>query len=613
MKTLISFTILLLGIITLSFMRNDVYYSIEASPDQQSLKWVITKHDSLLESTVQFANLLKSKKTEASKVREEFHQLKRQFKQLEFIYYYADPQSFSEGINGAPLPKLQKKVPDMTILEPKGFQRIEEMIYTSEDNDAIVTMVDKLKDNLSLYTTLFSTRYVTDPVIFEALRYGIIRINTMGITGFDAPGNTDPSLKDAAQFFKSYSSLLGFYKKYIPEQAYTKNIKLAKKAAQELEAASFETFDRFTFIKEILDPLWRHSLKIQRALQIELPGQRFSKLQRPVNYLAESLYADNFLNKSFFSEHTFGEDENRIKLGEALFFDQRLSKSGKHSCASCHHPSKAFTDGLPLSKDLTNGGAGKRNSPTLINAVYAERYFHDMRVDRLAFQMDHVVLNPIEFNTRYDSIIANLKQDEDFSSKMIAIYGAEGITKNTITNAMSAYVASLTSFESAFDKMIRNETNDLDEATIAGFNLFMGKAACATCHFPPTFSGLLPPEYSESESEVLGVPSTPEAPFQIDPDPGRYMNHLLKEQATFYKHAFKTPTVRNINQTAPYMHNGVYSSLDKVIEFYDVGGGIGLALDVPNQTLPGDSLHLTQREKLNLKHFLKSLDDNPFK
>jgi cytochrome c peroxidase len=177
---------------------------------------------------------------------------------------------------------------------------------------------------------------------------------------------------------------------------------------------------------------------------------------------------------------------------------------------------------------------------------------------------------------------------------------------------MSAYVASLTSFDSAFDKMIRNETNDLDADVINGFNLFMGKAACATCHFPPTFSGLLPPEYSESESEVLGVPSTPQAPFEIDPDPGRYMNHLLKEQATFYKHAFKTPTARNIIRTAPYMHNGVYNSIEELIEFYDAGGGIGLGINVPNQTLPGDSLHLTENEKLNLKLFLESLEDNPF-
>jgi cytochrome c peroxidase len=87
------------------------------------------------------------------------------------------------------------------------------------------------------------------------------------------------------------------------------------------------------------------------------------------------------------------------------------------------------------------------------------------------------------------------------------------------------------------------------------------------------------------------------------------MNHLLKEQAPFYKHSFKTPTVRNSGLTAPYMHNGVYQTLEEVIDFYDVGGGIGLGIPVPNQTLPSDSLHLTTREKEQLIYFLKTLND----
>ena len=612
MKSLTATISFIIGVALLSFVHQDVSNSIEASPDRSALEWINKKHSSIIESTSDFSDFVQKEEHKMEEVEMKFHQLKNQFKALEFIYYYVDPQSFSKSINGAPLPKLEKKVPDITIISPQGFQRIEEMIYTSESRADIAMMVNKLKGDLIIYTALFSERYVTDPVIFEALRYGIIRINTMGITGFDAPGNSDSSLKDAASYFESYLTVLDFYKKYIPVKRYKVSKRLSEKAVHQLMQASFESFDRFTFVKDILDPLWRNSLAIQKALQIELPSQRFSKLKRPVNYNAKSLYAANFLNTSFFSEQTGENEELLVSLGEELFFDSRLSQSGEHSCASCHHPNKSFTDGLPLSKNLKDGGAGNRNSPTLINAVYAERYFHDMRVDRLAFQMDHVVLNPIEFNTRYDSIIVRLRKDDEFNDRMKSNYGKEGITKNTITNAMSAYVASLTSFDSAFDKMIRKETNELDTAVISGFNLFMGKAACATCHFPPTFSGLLAPDYTESESEVLGVPGTPKAPYEIDSDPGRYMNRLLKEQAIFYKHAFKTPTVRNSSQTSPYMHNGVYSSLDEVIEFYDVGGGIGLGIEVPNQTLPSDSLHLKDYEKRNLKLFMESLEDNPF-
>ena len=612
MKKIIAPLALVIVTVLLSFVHQKESYSIKASPVSSALTWINKKHSSIIQSTKDFAEFVQQKESELGDIQIKFHQLKNEFKSIEFIYYYLDPQSFSKEINGAPLPKILQKVPEMTVLSPKGFQRIEEMIYTHESKEEILMMILELKDKLVIYSPMFSQKYITDPVIFEALRYGLIRMNTMGITGFDAPGNADESLNDASTYFESYLTILNFYKKYIPNGQFSISKQLSISAVSQLKQADFESFDRFTFIREILDPLWRNSLQIQNSLQIELPNQRFSKLQRPVNYSAKSLYAADFLNKSFFSEYTLENDEVRISLGEELFFDSRLSKSGESSCASCHHPNKSFTDGLPLSTNFKDGGAGKRNSPTLINSVYAERYFHDMRVDRLAFQMDHVVLNPIEFNTRYDSIVSRLQNDLEFNKRMINTYGKEGITKNTITNAMSSYVASLTSFDSPFDKMVRNETEELDTAVIAGFNIFMGKGACATCHFSPTFSGLLPPEYAESESEVLGVPSTPEAPFKIDPDLGRFMNHLLKEQALYNKHAFKTPTVRNIIQTSPYMHNGVYNSLDEVIEFYDVGGGIGLGIEVPNQTLPSDSLHLTDYEKESLKLFLQSLESNPF-
>ena len=581
------------------------------APDLKCIQWIKQKHDSTIEQSIAFKAILSSD-TDTQNIKSAFHEMKSTFKELEFIYYYLDPQTFSQSINGAPLPKLQKKVPDMTILEPKGLQRMEEMIYGNEELSDLAKQVEMFIKNLRTYNGLINQQYINDPIIFEALRYGVIRINTMGITGFDSPGNPDLSLKDAALFFKSYSAIISQYSEFIPKEMLEQSLKQSEKAYLKLNDGAFDSFDRFDFITNNLDPIWRSSLSLQQRLRIELPNQRFSKLQRPVNYEASSLYAQDFLNVSYFSEYTNEKIEDQIKLGRSLFFDKRLSRNNKSNCASCHHPGKAFTDGLPRSKNLVDGGAGKRNSPTLLNAVFAERYFHDMRVDRLAFQMDHVVLNPIEFNTRYDTIISRLRKDNEFNSDMIAVYGKEGITKNTITNSMSAFIASLTSFNSPFDKMIRKEIESDDQSIIEGFNLFMGKASCGTCHFPPTFSGLLPPEYAESESEVLGVPNRSEEPEHIDPDLGRYMNHILKEQAPFYKHAFKTPTVRNVKSSAPYMHNGIYNDLDEVIDFYDVGGGIGLNLDVPNQTLPAISLNLTESEKMNLIIFLESLEDNPY-
>lgn len=612
MRATIGTFVLILGILALSFLPRNEAISIKSTPNKRVIDWSLKKHNDLLEEADQFKKSLTKDTADLTRIRHSFHELKRSFKGLEFLYYYLDPQTFNMNINGAPLPKLKKKVPDLTILEPQGFQRLEELIYEDELTKEFHEQLDRLILHLSGYETLFNREYMTDAVIFESIRYGIIRLNTMSITGFDYPGNPDISLKDAAMLLRSIQEIQSHYADYISKNQYKTINKLCAEGIKTLEIAEFENFNRFVFIQDVLDPLWKSTLELQRSLQIELPNQRFTKLKRPVNYEAKSLYASDFLDVNYFSEFAGKYKESKELLGEKLFFDKRLSKNISHNCASCHNPKLDFTDGLPLSKDLTNGGSGKRNSPSLINAVYAERFFHDMRVDRLAFQMDHVVLNPIEFNIRYDTIIDRLDKDEQLKAEFLAIYGDEGISKNTITNAMSNYIASLTSFNSEFDQAIRNPKANPNQLMVDGFNLFMGKATCATCHFPPTFSGLLPPEYAENESEVLGVPSTPEAPFEIDQDLGRYMNHILKEQAPFYKHAFKTPTARNTDNTAPYMHNGVYTSLEEVIDFYNVGGGIGLGIDVPNQTLPPDSLHLSNHEKKALIRFLEALNDNPF-
>src|SRR4029077_17295789 len=127
-----------------------------------------------------------------------------------------------------------------------------------------------------------------------------------------------------------------------------------------------------------------------------------------------------------------------------------------------------------------------------------------------------------------------------------------------------------------------------------GFNLFMGKGACGTCHFAPIFGGALPPTYVESEPGGTGVPATATT-WQptLDPDPGVFaIDHVPQ-----HRHAFKTPSLRNVAVTAPYMHNGVYRTLEEVVDFYARGGGAGLVISLPNQTLSPEPLHLSRREK----------------
>jgi cytochrome c peroxidase len=139
----------------------------------------------------------------------------------------------------------------------------------------------------------------------------------------------------------------------------------------------------------------------------------------------------------------------------------------------------------------------------------------------------------------------------------------------------------------------------------------MGKANCATCHFAPNFSGLVPPFFNENESEVLGVTAKPVSykPLELDADKGRINSPVKKENTWIYENSFKTVTVRNIALTKPYFHNGAFSTLEEVLEFYNEGGGEGLGLKMNNQTLAADKLNLTQTEIQQVIAFLNSLTD----
>jgi len=180
------------------------------------------------------------------------------------------------------------------------------------------------------------------------------------------------------------------------------------------------------------------------------------------------------------------------------------------------------------------------------------------------------------------------------------------ITFQHISSAVIFYYSKFSHYDAPFD-LAMNQNQPLAPAVSRGFNLFMSKAQCATCHFAPQFNGVKPP-YVGSEFEVLGVPADKKY-SALSSDKGRYEVNPAPEML----HAFRTGTVRNAAYTKPYMHNGVFSSLEEVIDFYDGGGGAGRGLAVENQTLSADSLHLSVSEKNDLLIFIQSLSENiPF-
>ena len=213
--------------------------------------------------------------------------------------------------------------------------------------------------------------------------------------------------------------------------------------------------------------------------------------------------------------------------------------------------------------------------------------------------------NPNEFHSSLEKMATYVKNTTTYPVLFQKVF-QESPSDYNIRMAIAAFILSLNPFDSKFDRNISNKENTLTQSEINGFNLFMGKAKCATCHFAPLFNGTVPGNYRESEIELIGVPqSKSKINPKIDSDLGRY--EVFKTENR--KYFFKTPTLRNIAKTAPYMHNGVYATLEEVIDFYDTGGGNGLGFQLEFQTLPFDNLQLTPKEKSELIAFLKTLND----
>jgi cytochrome c peroxidase len=278
------------------------------------------------------------------------------------------------------------------------------------------------------------------------------------------------------------------------------------------------------------------------------------------------------------------------------------------SCASCHNPTEYFTDttiGMALQFDKQK--RLPRNTPTLINSVYNHLLMLDGKHISLQAQGKDVITNPNEMNSNEKELIKKVLSckvyKEAFKSFLKLTPEEKDITLNHIVSAITFYDGSYSRFYSPFDNAMNNKGFVSDDAK-NGFNLFMSRAKCATCHFVPNFNGVKPP-YIGSEFEVLGTPA--DTSFKdLSSDEGRYMINKAPETL----HAFRTGSIRNAEYTKPYMHNGVFKSLEEVIDFYDVGGGQGKKMIVANQTLAGDSLHLTRSEKKELLAFIYSLNED---
>jgi cytochrome c peroxidase len=445
--------------------------------------------------------------------------------------------------------------------------------------------------------------------VLGSLQEEVLRVMTMGITGFDAPaaGTEMAFAADALAPVLAVAETFAQDGGPAPEAAVA--VAALQKAIGYLrQHPDFEAFDRVYFLRELANPAYGRLVALQAA--VLPPADADARLTKPVNDQAPGLFDQDFLRAAYYAKQDRREPlPAQIELGRLLFFDPVLSSNNERACASCHHPAKAFTDGTAKSPGFAPNATVARNAPTLLNAIFSTAYFWDGRAGFLEDQIPEVVSRPEELHSSYAEILQKLQSSRAYQQLFQEAFktkGTSALSASTLNRALAAYLRSLVALNSPFDKYMRHETDALSASAARGANLFMGKAACATCHFAPLFNGTVPPRFVESETEVIGVPAGADlAHAQPDTDAGR--GGIIHAEA--WRGAFKTPTVRNAALTAPYMHNGVFGTLAEVVEFYSRGGGAGLGLSVPNQTLPFDNLDLTAQEKTDLVSFMETLTD----
>ena len=275
----------------------------------------------------------------------------------------------------------------------------------------------------------------------------------------------------------------------------------------------------------------------------------------------------------------------KVELGRRLYYDPALSVARDISCASCHHPARGFTDGRPTSTGH-QGQMGGRSAPTVINATYSYSQFWDGRAADLEEQALGPIQNPIEMGNTLEGMVAALQGIPAYPPLFAAAFGDPEVTPDRVARAIASFERTVLSGNSRWDRAMAGEEDAMTEQEQRGWELFRGKAKCTLCHAGQTFS--------DSDFHNLGVGMA-----AAEPDLGRYL--VTREEPD--RGAFKTPTVRDLAKTAPYMHDGSLQTLEEVLAFYNKGAEPNPGLD--EKVTP---LHLTAEEIQDIVAFLSALE-----
>ncbi|MEO7653906.1 MAG: cytochrome c peroxidase [Bryobacteraceae bacterium] len=274
----------------------------------------------------------------------------------------------------------------------------------------------------------------------------------------------------------------------------------------------------------------------------------------------------------------------KAELGRLLYFDPRLSADGSVSCASCHSPQFAFADGAAVSTGI-RGQKGGRSAPTVINRAYSLAQFWDGRAATLEAQAVGPMANPLEMGNSHDAVLKTVKSIRGYRALFQRAFGTDDFTLDHVAKAITTFERTILSGNAPYDRYKAGNKSGMTPQQIHGMSIYLDKAKCDQCHEGINFTSNM---YAN-----LGVGTD-----KPKPDEGRFVvTRNPKDWGSF-----KTPTLREIEHTGPYMHDGSLKTLDDVVEFYNKGG-------IPNKNLDDrmKKLNLTDTEKRDLVAFLKAL------
>ena len=300
----------------------------------------------------------------------------------------------------------------------------------------------------------------------------------------------------------------------------------------------------------------------------------------------------------------------KIELGRRLYYDKRLSADGTIACATCHDPEKGFADGRKVAEGI-GGKPGTRNSPTVLNAVFNELQFWDGRAASLEEQAKGPLVNPIEMGMKdHDAVVAVVQRDATYATDFSKVFG-RAANIDDIVAAIATFERTVVSGDSAFDRFSAGDPTALSPSAKRGFDLWNGKARCGTCHS----IGPLNPNFTDNKFHNIGVakglnlralsskaapPGTTSTSLS-DAEVSELGRFVVDRRSTSIG-AFRTPGLRDVALTAPYMHDGSKGTLMEVVAFYQTGGELNPYLDAEMKPV-----ELTGRDMSDLVAFMESL------